>query len=405
MRRRVLLRDEDSVSEPTRPRVLHIVDTLGMGGAETWLIELLRLWAWDPSAPQMDILATSGNRGLFDDEAEALGAKIFYVPFGRSALWRFARDFRRILEKGRYAALHDHQDYAAGWHFLLGLGVLPTVRVAHVHSPWIHISADYAISLSRKAATAAGKLLVQRLATDVTGTSAEVLRMYGFEPESSAGPRVAVVHCGINIDKFSAPRDDDRRSVLAEFGWPPASRLVLFAGRLDRALEFGHPQNHKNSWLALHIARAAAAKDPSLRLLMAGAGDEPRRGMTDQIREWGLAHQLRLIGVREDMPRLMRAADVLLFPSQQEGLGMVAVEAQAAGLPVLASTAVPRECIVLESLYHSLELDRPAEAWADKLVDVASGGRPDPDVGGDAVRASAFSITSSAAALRRIYGG
>lgn len=387
-----------------RPRVLHVVDTLGMGGAETWLMELLRYWAPDETAPQMDFVATSGLPGIFDEEATTLGARIFYLRYGRRDLAAFTRALRHILKEGNYSAIHDHQDYASGWHFLLCQGGLPPVRVTHVHSPWIHISANYAVSLPRKLTTAAGAKLVRRLATHVCGTSAEVLRVYGFEPGQPGRPAVSVVHCGIDVEKFSGPRDDDRRSVLSEFGWPDDTRLVLFAGRLDRALEFHHPQNHKNSWLALHIVRAALEKDPSLRLLMAGAGDESREKINGHIADWGLQDRLRLIGVRQDMPRLMRAADVLLFPSHQEGLGMVAVEAQAAGLPVLASTAVPRECVVLPEIYTAVGLEAPVETWSAELLRILAARRPDSAACAAAVRASPFSIANSARALTRIYG-
>src|SRR5471030_2897972 len=105
-----------------RPRVLHIVDTLGMGGAETWIMELLRYGARQDDGPQIDIVATSGNRGIFDDEAMALGARIFYLRHGRRTLVPFLRSIRRILKERTYCAIHDHQDYASGWHFLLGLG-------------------------------------------------------------------------------------------------------------------------------------------------------------------------------------------------------------------------------------------------------------------------------------------
>ena len=70
-------------------RVLQVIDTLGMGGAETWLMEVLRFWSRCCLA-KMDFLATSGQRGLFDDEAESLGAKVHYVRYGRSDLPGFA---------------------------------------------------------------------------------------------------------------------------------------------------------------------------------------------------------------------------------------------------------------------------------------------------------------------------
>lgn len=387
-----------------RLKVLHVVDTLGMGGAETWLMELVRLAARDPAAPQIDILATSGNRGLFDDEAEALGVRIHYLRFGRRSLPRFAAGFRRVLRSGQYDVLHDHQDYAAGWHMLIAAGVLPAVRVVHVHNPWIHISSNYGVSASRRLAARLGKALVHRFASHVTGTSAEVLRVYGFDA-NGRGPQVRVVHCGIDVGKFNGAPEADRASVLAEFGWAPDARIVLFAGRLDRALAFKDPQNHKNSWLAMHIAKAALERDPALRLLMAGAGDAQRAQMQQHIDEWGLSQQLKLIGVREDLPRLMRAADALLFPSAQEGLGMVAVEAQATGVPVVASTAVPRECIVCPELYRAVDLDEPLSTWADALLGALVDRGISSVEAGEAVRASAFSVENSAAALMDVYAG
>src|SRR5947209_16132756 len=101
---------------------------------------------------------------------------------------------------------------------------------------------------------------------------------------------------------------------------------------------------------------------------MAGAGEQARRELECQIECWGLKDKLRLIGVRMDIARLMRASDVLFFPSRQEGLGMVAVEAQATGMPVLASTAVPRECVVIPELYDALPLGEPIELWAEALL-------------------------------------
>ena len=70
-------------------RVLQIIDSLGMGGAETWLMEVLRLWS-KSGVGQIDFLATSGNPGIFDEEARRLGAQVYYLRYGRAHL----RDLR-----------------------------------------------------------------------------------------------------------------------------------------------------------------------------------------------------------------------------------------------------------------------------------------------------------------------
>lgn len=385
-------------------KVLHVVDSLGMGGAETWLMEVLRRWSSEGTG-QMDFLLTGGQRGIFDEEAEHLGARLHYVRYGRGRLRNFSGDLRRILRAERYDAIHDHQDYVSGWHYLMAAEALPALRVTHVHNPWLHISANYAVTRSRRIATHAGKALVNLFATHVCGTSAEVLASYGFAVGRSSRPAVTVMHCGIDVAKFSQSRGCDRASVLHEFGWPADTKLVLAVGRLDQALEFEHPRNHKNSWLALNVARAARAKDPAVRLIMAGAGDPQREAMNAAAAEWGLAHDLRLTGVRFDVPRLMRAADVLLFPSREEGLGMAAVEAQAAGLPVLASTAVPREAIVVPELFEAKPLSDPLNEWADALLRRIVAPRPSLEVCRRAIERSPFAIERSARELAALYRG
>jgi len=385
-------------------KVLHVVDTLSAGGVETWLMELLRFWRReDPSAPRLDIVATSGNQGLYDGEARALGARVLYLRFGRSNLASFAGGWRRLLKSGGYNAIHDHQDYISGWHFLAGAGLLPPVRISHVHNPTVGLLANYNVSATRQLTARAGVKLVNLLATDICGTSAAILRRNGFEPGRALAPPVSVVHCGFAIDRFNAVREPDRASVLEEFHWPSHSKVVLSVGRLDRALSFNDPQNHKNTWFAVNVVRLAIARDSSVRYLVAGAGDEQRAALERHISDWRLEDKVRFIGVRHDIPRLMRAADLLLFPSVEEGLGMVAVEAQAAGLPVLASTAVPRECIVVPKLYMSMPLGESLDNWAVAVLDHAVRQRPPLDYCRRELQNSDFAIENSARNLLRIY--
>jgi glycosyltransferase involved in cell wall biosynthesis len=386
-------------------KVLHVVDNLGMGGAETWLMELLRFWHRNGSSgPQFDFVATGGIPTYYDEEAKKYGSNIFYLRYGRAHLASFVSGFRKILRNGQYCAIHDHGDYASGWHFVIGAGLLPPVRVAHVHNPWGHIAVNYAVSPGRRFAAGAGKALVEQFATHVCGTSAVILRKYGFESARLGPPEIKVVHCGFDVGKFNRSRQSDRVGILGEFGWPSQTKLVLFAGRLDRALELDHPTNHKNSWLALNIVKEALARDPSVRLIMAGAG-ESRPALQDRVRAWGLEDELRLPGIRNDIPALMTAADILLFPSAQEGLGMVAVEAQAAGLPVLASTAVPREAIVMPELVESLPLSEPVDHWAAVLLEAMAVPRVPADECRRILDASPFSIENSARNLLQIYRG
>lgn len=390
-------------------RVLQVFHGLGTGGAETWLMALLRHWnerlTLGLPTVQTDILLTGGEAGTYDAEAKTLGAELFYSASTRANLPQFTSTLRQIYRSRNYDAVHSHSDYLAGFHFAIGLGLLPCVRVAHVHNPKLHMTANYAVSPLRKVSASLGKVLVNQLATHVCGTSAHALLEYGFPVTSSSKPDVSVLHCGFKVEQFSGERTPGRAAVRAAFGWPDTAQVILFAGRLDRAMAFEHPQNHKNSWLALHVARAAAQRDPKVRFIMAGAGDQQRQELEAVVADWGLADRFKLVGVRHDIPHLMRGSDLLLFPSRQEGLGMVAVEAQAAGLPVLASTAVPQECVVLPDLCRFSPLTDPPDQWAVQALELMNQPKLKPEHCAEAVRASAFSIENSAAALETIYRG
>ena len=178
-------------------KVLQVVGTLGMGGAETWLMEVLRLWSRTGVA-KMDFCATSGNPGIFDDEARELGACIHYARYGRADFFRFAKRFRQILREGQYDVIHDHQDFASGWHFLLGTSELPPLRVTHVHNPAYQILNNYGVTFSRRTIARIGKYLIRRYVTHIAGTSDQVIEEYGFNSPSFEHVPKTALYCGFD---------------------------------------------------------------------------------------------------------------------------------------------------------------------------------------------------------------
>lgn len=383
-------------------RVLHVLDNLGMGGAETWLMEVLRLWHRKGSnVPQFDFLATGGVPTYYDEEAKKYEANIYYLRYDRSRLVSFARGFKEILRNGGYAAIHDHSDYTAGWHFLMGKGALPAVRIVHVHNPAFHIRYNYGVTMTRRFTAQIGKTLVARYATHITGTSRQVISEYSFDSSRFHHIPKLALHCGFDTTLFG-DITTTAQSVRREFNWPKDARIVLVAGRIDPSPDFGHPRNHKNSGFAVSIGIEAARSDPNIHMILAGAVSPAVPVLQKRIAKAGFAERIQFAGVRNDLKRLMYASDILLFPSRGEGLGMVAVEAQAAGLPVLASTVVPRECIVVPELVRFEPLQRTADEWAAALLEHASRPR-NIAAANQSVAASPFAIENSARALIELY--
>jgi glycosyltransferase involved in cell wall biosynthesis len=247
-----------------------------------------------------------------------------------------------------------------------------------------------------------GKSLVGHYSTHITATSRQVIAEYGFNEPSFARIPKQAVYCGFRTERFIGERSVTKSSLCDEFGWPANAIVIIFVGRTDWAVELGHPQNHKNSGFAVSVGIEAAKLDARVRMLMDGQPKPETPKIKQRVSEAGMATRIVFPGIRLDVERLMLGSDVLLFPSRGEGLGMAAVEAQAAGLPVLASDAVPRECVVIPELVRFQSLHIGETAWALNLLDLAK--HPQNNVASNRrVAASVFSIEASANTLFRLY--
>ena len=235
---------------------------------------------------------------------------------------------------------------------------------------------------------------IRRFATHILGTSSDILDEYGFTPAAFPKQQVRSLHCGFDVSQFTQDESAANASVCEEMGWPENSRIVLFVGRLDA---------FKNADFAIDVARAAIDKGCDLRFLVVGGGEEARMGLQESVDLSGHADRIRLVGRRLDVPRLMAASHCFLFPSLQEGLGMVAVEAQSAGLHVIASDVVSAEVVVIPELIEFLSLSAGVSAWSDALSRVVELPRADIAGANAKVAKSSFSIASSYSALHSIY--
>lgn len=151
----------------------------------------------------------------------------------------------------------------------------------------------------------------------------EAVARFSIEQGKLPTDKVVVIPNGVDADLFRTASPAD----LTEFGIPPDSRTVLFVGRLD-------PQKGPIDLLRA-FARLSQGRD-DVHLLMVGEG--PLRGEVEaSVESRGLSGRVHLAGWRDDVPRLMKAADCLALSSHWEGMPNVVLEAMAAGLPVVAT--------------------------------------------------------------------
>lgn len=97
-------------------------------------------------------------------------------------------------------------------------------------------------------------------------------------------------------------------------------------------------------------------------LLIGNDSGECGEEIHKKVERLGLKENVMFLGIRSDIPELLQAMDVFLFPSLFEGFGIVALEAQAAGIPTVVSNRIPIECKVTD-LLESVSLDENTDTW------------------------------------------
>ncbi|MBK8510776.1 MAG: glycosyltransferase [Saprospiraceae bacterium] len=380
-------------------RILHVIDGFGGGGAETWLLASAKyLKANSCLNMHFDFLATGGQPRVFDEEIKELGCKIFYVKYSYRNFFRFRKQLKAILKENKYNAIHDHQDFVSGWHFLLGLGYLPHIKITHLHNPYNFVN-NYIVSAMRWLSFKAGRLLTVMLTTKITGTSNHVMDEYGYKKWPYKNKRVPPAYCGFEVNEFRFS-PEAKTSLCKELEWDENVKIALFVGRIDLH-ENENGKNQKNPEFAFQVANELVLNNKGWKFLFVGFKGQLANKMEEETLQLGIKDKIRFLGFRKDIPGIMSSADMLIFPSFWEGLGMIVVEAQASGLKVLAADTIPQEAI-LTDLVLSKSLSENVASWVEAILQFNSNAF-NRNAYQKQIEASGFSIINSVNRLKELY--
>lgn len=358
--------------------VLHVVGMMDYGGTEALLMNLLR--TVDREQFQFDFVEQVQEKCVHDAEILSLGSKIYRCPhIGLTNLGTYRKWWRDFYARHpEYRIIHGHSRGSAPI-YMDEARKAGRIVVAHCHS------SSYGKGLSG---------VIRHL----WQIPLKKLGDYNFACSKDAGlsqygkrTPFHVINNGI-ISKLFSLDLQARQSVRSQYG---ISDDALVMGNVAR---FETPKNHL---FLIRIFDALHRLRPDSKLLLVGSGslEEQIRSL---VKELGLTDSVILAGSHSDVHRFYQAMDVFLLPSLYEGLPLVMIEAQAAGLPCFTSDKVVAPECKITDLVRFIPLEHTPEQWADAILEALSPDFRREDHTAE-VRAAGFDIEDTASFLCEFY--
>lgn len=367
-------------------RVLHIVSAMDRGGAETLLMNVYR--NLDRSKLQFDFVTHRSDKGNFDDEIQQLGGKIYNIPsLGNVGPISYVKKLAEIMSSNSYIAVHSHTDYQSGFPALAAKIARIPHRICHSHSNNWPMNEGIKQKLLLKVLQS----IIKFSATQYCSCSQEA-GAFLFGQKAVKKNRVTILKNGIDLSQY-LDETITKTSVIREFGLDQNAKIIGHVGKFSKS---------KNQIFILKILKELVNKDKSYVALL--VGDGPLKAKIEHEAEnIGLSKHVRFLGVRSDIPRLMKAFDVFLFPSIFEGFGIVTVEAQISGTPCIMSNSVPISTDMGIGLVRYLSLKEHPGKWAEEVEKTIHIKKPEKETLVKALSEKGFSIQQNIEEWMKLY--
>jgi glycosyltransferase involved in cell wall biosynthesis len=295
-------------------RVLHVIDSLDLGGAQTFLLGLVNNCDYSRYLPEV---ACMHGRGVYAEAFEKSGITVHSLSPNKFPP-RYFGNFWRLIDSGDYDILHFHL-------FGSNLCAKPLAILAGHPAIIVHDQCNDASREKTPLLLVADAFWNQR--SDRVIAVSESTRRYLIDREDLPDDLVSLIPNGIDTEEFHPPIKDARVNARKRLAIPEQAFVIGGVGRLVK---------QKNFTLFLEVAARVLVSHPDLQFVIAGTGplEADLKAKADRM---GLSGKVRFLGHVDDRVGLYHALDVLLMTSNFEGTPMVLLEGMATGLPVIAS--------------------------------------------------------------------
>lgn len=297
-----------------------------------------------------------GNNSCFEKEINERGGKVFYLPNRIKNRKQYKAEFESILKTGNYDAVWGNYSGLTNIDLLkYGKKYNVPVRIAHSHGcalAWSGRLMRFLVPFFHHL----NKSKIGKYATDFWGCSKEAAE---FMFPKSVHNKIKVINNAIELSVFYQD-NENRQKMRKELG-------------IDSNFVIGHiarMSSEKNQFFMLDVFKEYLKTDKTAKLLFVGDG-EIMADLKAKAALDGTQNNILFVGFKKNVADYHRAADVFLFPSIVEGLGLSLIEAQACGVPCVASSAVPKSADI-SGCVEFVDLDAPISVWCEAIKKMGS---------------------------------
>lgn len=327
--------------------VLHIVGRMSIGGVQKFLMNYYK--HINQSILQFSFAVQRYDDMPYDSEIIALGGRVHKLPIMEQHPFHYIKELRKlILSHPEYKIVHVHLNRRNIIPLITALSCGVKVRISHSHNYGVHSS------LIKKLQVLIIKKGISLFSTSLFACS-KIAATYLYGENKVSKGKVKIIKNAIDAKKYTF--DKNKRNFVRE------------TFKLGDKKVYGHIGNfseQKNYFKLIDIFSEIVKKDSGSMLMLIGDGPLKKQ-IEKYVHSKAITENLLFLGIRNDICDLMQAMDAFIFPSLFEGLGIVAIEAQAAGLPTFVSDKVPCEVDITELVEH-IPLTASAEEWANTIV-------------------------------------
>lgn len=328
-------------------RVIQVVTQMNRAGLECRLMDIYR--KIDRNRVQFDFYTCSKNKGFFDEEIVSMGGRIYYNdPLSTLTIYRISSIFKNFfVNHPEYKIAHCHLNQWCGW-------VLKGAYEANINVRIAHSRTALQTSTLKNIIKNFIKISVNKYATHLFAVSNEAGEwLYGKSAIKEG--KVDIWPNAIDCSKYIF-NENIRRRIRAELDLGDAYTII----------HVGNLRPEKNHSFLLRVFAEIKKQEPNSKLVLVGnvSPDSEYHKLATQL---DISKHVLFLGSRSDVPELLQAGDVFVFPSFYEGFPGAVLEAQAAGLPCIISDSITSE-VCVTPLVKQMSLGLPTEVWAAEIL-------------------------------------